>query len=68
VRLKTSLTTHLEEVRAGLGELEYPAFFRVANQVNPDLPLMIEHLETEQEYDLAASYLKAVARESGEIL
>jgi sugar phosphate isomerase/epimerase len=45
-------------VRAGLGELDYPAFFKAANLVNPDLPLMIEHLETEQEYDLAAAYLK----------
>jgi sugar phosphate isomerase/epimerase len=68
VQLRTTLTVHLEEVRAGLGELDYPAFFKAANQVNSDLPLMIEHLETEQEYALAASYLKTVARESGEIL
>jgi sugar phosphate isomerase/epimerase len=58
VRLKTSLTVHIEEVRAGLGEMDYPAFLKAANQVNPDLPLMIEHLETEQEYDLAAAFLK----------
>ncbi len=58
VQLKNSLTVHLQEVRAGLGELDYPAFFKAANRINPDLPLMIEHLETEQEYDLAAAYLK----------
>jgi sugar phosphate isomerase/epimerase len=68
VRLRSSLTVHLEEVRAGLGELDYPAFFRAANQVNPNLPLMVEHLETEQEYDLAANYLRRVARSCGEIL
>ncbi len=68
VQLKTSLTVHLEEVRAGLGELDYPAFFRAANRVNPELPLMIEHLETEQEYNLAAAYLKGVASSCGESL
>jgi sugar phosphate isomerase/epimerase len=68
VLLKTTLTVHLEEVRAGLGELDYPAFFRAANRVNPDLPLMIEHLESEQEYDLAAAYLKNEAVTCGESL
>jgi sugar phosphate isomerase/epimerase len=58
VRLHTSMTVHLEEVRAGLGEMDYPAFIKAANQVNPDLPLMIEHLESEQEYDLAAAFLR----------
>jgi sugar phosphate isomerase/epimerase len=68
VQLKNSLTVHLEEVRAGMGELDYPAFFRAANQVNPDLPLMVEHLVSEQEYDLAAAYLKNVATTCGESL
>jgi sugar phosphate isomerase/epimerase len=68
VRLGTSMTVHLEEVRPGLGELDYPAFLKAANRANPDLPLMMEHLETEQEYDLAAAYLKTVARDNGESL
>jgi len=68
VRLHTNLTVHLEEVRAGLGEMDYPAFFKAANQVKPDLPLMIEHLETEKEYNLAAAYLKNVAKTCGESL
>jgi len=65
VQLRANLTVHLEEVRAGSGEFDYPAFLRAANLVNPDLPLMIEHLETEQEYNLAAAYLKDVARTCG---
>ena len=68
VRLRNTLTVHLEEVRAGLGELDYAAFFKAANQVNPNLPLMIEHLETEQEYEQAASYLKFIAGKNGESL
>jgi sugar phosphate isomerase/epimerase len=68
VRLRAGLTVHLEEVRAGLGELDYPAFLRAANLVNPNLPLMVEHLETEQEYDLAVNYLRRVAGSCGENL
>jgi sugar phosphate isomerase/epimerase len=68
VQIKTSLTVHLEEVRAGLGEFDYPAFFRAAYQVNPDLPLIIEHLQKELEYGLAATYHKNVAKTCGESL
>jgi sugar phosphate isomerase/epimerase len=61
-------TTHLKEVRPGLGTLDYATLMKAANQVNPDLPLLIEHLETEEEYHLAADYLRAVARSCGELL
>ena len=68
VRLTNALTVHLEEVRAGLGELDYPALFKAANRVNPNLPLMVEHLDTEQDYKVASATLKNLAKVCGEDL
>jgi sugar phosphate isomerase/epimerase len=66
--LTGGLTTHLQKVRPGLGTLDYATLLKAANQVNPDLPLMIEYLESEEEYRLSAEYLRAVARSCGELL
>ena len=53
--------THLDEVRPGLGSLDYATFLRELDHLDPDVPLMLEHLPSEQEYRLAAEYVRAVA-------
>ncbi|HQE92477.1 MAG TPA: TIM barrel protein [Anaerolineae bacterium] len=64
-RLSTRLTTHLDEVRPGLGCLDYRTLLRELNKLDPDTPLMIEHLQAEEDYRLSAGYLRAVAAEVG---
>ena len=61
--LADRLTVHLDEVRPGLGGLDYRTLLRELNDLDPDLPLMLEHLPNEHEYDQATSYVRSVARE-----
>lgn len=61
--LRDNLTTHLDEVRPGLGKLDYRAFLHAANKLDPDLPIMLEHLPSAEEYEQAAAYIRQVAQE-----
>ena len=62
-RLGDTFTTHLFECRPGTGALDYRTFLTEIRRTNSDLPVLIEHLETEEEYDQAATYIRGVARE-----
>ncbi len=57
-------TPHLDETRAGLGNMDYGAFLTELSKLD-DIPLMIEHLKTADEYKLAADYIRSVAAEHG---
>ena len=57
-------TTHLDEVRPGLGQLDYAAFLRELSKY-PDTPLMLEHLPNAEEYRLAADHIRSVAQTMG---
>jgi sugar phosphate isomerase/epimerase len=59
--LRNTLTVHLEEVRPGLGQLDYATLLREVAALG-DVPLMIEHLPNEQEYKLAADYIFSIAK------
>jgi sugar phosphate isomerase/epimerase len=63
IRLDTKLTVHLDEVRPGLGGLDYRAYLQELDRVDPDTPLMLEHLSTAEEYELSAVYVRSVAEE-----
>lgn len=65
IALASKLTTHLDEVRLGLGGLDYRAYLRELNKLDPDLPLMLEHLPAEEDYRQAAAHVRAVAKEEG---
>ncbi len=65
ILLSDQLTTHLDEVRPGLGYLDYRAFLREMDKLPADTPLMLEHLQAEEEYRQAAGYIRAVAGEMG---
>lgn len=65
IRLEEQLTTHLNEVRPGLGGLDYHVYLEELSQLEPDVCLMIEHLPSEEEYVLAADHIRAVAAEIG---
>ena len=61
--LSQQLTVHLDEVRPGLGNLDYRVYLRELDRLDPDIPLMLEHLKTEDEYARAATYVRSVAWE-----
>jgi len=63
ITLSSKLMTHLDEVRPGLGALDYPVYLRELSRLDKDVTLMLEHLPTEQEYDLAAAHIRSVASE-----
>lgn len=56
---------HLDEVRPGRGNLNCRVFLRELDKLDPDTPLMLEHLPSEEEYTLAAQYIRSIAEEIG---
>jgi sugar phosphate isomerase/epimerase len=65
IALSGRLTVHLDETRPGLGGLDYRVFLHELNRLDPDTPLMLEHLPTEEEYDFAAEHLRSIAQAEG---
>jgi len=61
--LSQRLTVHLEEVRPGLGGLDYCVYLQELQRLDRDVPLMLEHMSEEQEYREAASYIRRIANE-----
>lgn len=61
--LDNELTPHLPEVRAGLGNLNYGVYLKELSKLK-NIPLMLEHLKTEEEYGLAANYIRSVAEKN----
>ena len=64
ITLSAKLTTHLDEIRPGLGGLDYNQYLKCLSRI-PDTPLMLEHLKGAEEYELAAQYVRSAARQSG---
>lgn len=64
-RLTEELTAHLEEAVPGRGGLDYRVYLSEIRRVNPEMPLIVEHLKTEEEYSEAAGYIRKVAAEIG---
>ncbi len=64
ITILPELTVHLQECRPGTGSLDYTVFLQEASRLS-DIPFMLEHLETQKEYKLAAEYVRAVGKEVG---
>ncbi len=58
------LTVHLEERRPGLGTLDYTVLLQEASKIR-DIPIMLEHLETQEDYKLAAEYVRETGKKAG---
>ena len=66
IRMKTpSISVILEEVIAGTGMLDIAACLRELNQLPRVVPYMMEHLESQQQYDQAAAHIRSVAAAEG---
>jgi len=64
IQMRGILTVHLDEVRPGLGALDYGVFLSELNRLSGDVPLLLEHLP-EEEYPLARDYIFGVAERIG---
>ena len=59
------LTLHIDEALPGEGEFDYPALIRNCAALHDDLPMMIEHLRSEDEYDRAAANICRITEGMG---
>ncbi|MEK6797037.1 MAG: sugar phosphate isomerase/epimerase [Spirochaetota bacterium] len=66
IRMKEpSISVILEEVMAGTGGLDIAAYLHALSELPHDVPLMLEHLASEAEYDTAAAHYRSVAMQEG---
>jgi len=65
ILLSNRLTTHLDEVRPGLGNLDYVTYIRGLDGLPADVPLMLEHLSSPEEYAEATAYVRSMAERAG---
>ena len=65
ILLRDNLTVHLDEVRPGLGSLDYGVFLTEMAKLPSDTPFMLEHLPNEDEYAQAAASVRSVATALG---
>ncbi|NCO40959.1 MAG: hypothetical protein COZ06_27590 [Armatimonadetes bacterium CG_4_10_14_3_um_filter_66_18] len=56
---------HLNETPIGTGRMDYATFLRGLDARGRDVPLMLEHLKTAEEYAAAAAQVRRVAAEIG---
>lgn len=64
ITILPQLTVHLEERRPGLGSLDYSVFLRETSKLK-DVPFMLEHLDSQEEYILAADYVRETGLKAG---
>jgi sugar phosphate isomerase/epimerase len=60
ILLSAELTVHLSECMPGKGGLDYRTFLAEINRLDPELPLLMEHLNSDAEYDEAAQFIRRV--------
>ena len=63
--MSAAISVVLEEVRPGLGGIDYAAYLRGLHGLPHTVPLMLEHLEDQIAYDAAAEYIRGVAAAEG---
>jgi sugar phosphate isomerase/epimerase len=64
IMLAEKLTVHLDECRPGNGILDYATFLKEVSRLDPNTPVMLEHLPPE-EYPPAAAHVRKVAQANG---
>jgi sugar phosphate isomerase/epimerase len=64
ILLGTNLTVHLDEVLPGTGGLDYKVFLTELSKLK-NVPLMLEHLKTREEYTQAATNIRKTAASIG---
>ncbi|MBW7457441.1 sugar phosphate isomerase/epimerase family protein [Paenibacillus sepulcri] len=65
IKLGNKLSLHLDETLPGTGNLDYGTYLRELNKLPGEIPLLLEHLHTVEEYAQARDHLTAVGRDEG---
>ena len=60
-----SRAVHFDECMPGEGAMDYDKFLTGIDRLDRDIPLMIEHLSSPEEYRTAAEYIRSVGRQVG---
>lgn len=61
ILLSKKLTVRLDEVIPGEGELDYKVFLTELQKLDIDTPVLVEHLNSAEEYKKAATHIRNVA-------
>ena len=64
IAMSTKLTVHLDEVPIGQGALDYETYLAELAKLDPDTPLMMEHMR-QDEYPAAAAHVRKTAQRMG---
>lgn len=62
IKLRDELTVHLDEVIPGEGNLNYAVLLSQLSKLSYDVPIIIEHLHTNDEIEKAAYFIRSVAK------
>ena len=65
VRLEEGLTVHLNETLVGDGGLDIETYLREVARLDPQPPVLLEHLERPEDYDRARQYVFGLGRGLG---
>lgn len=58
IKLLEDYTFQLKECACGVGELDIPLFAELATKEDPNMPMIIEHLNTDEEYIESLHYVQ----------
>lgn len=62
ILLKQEYTFQLQECAPGAGTLDIPLFLKLAQEYNPGMPFIIEHLVTDEEYIESVRYVQGLMK------
>jgi len=63
--MRGDLALHIDEIRPGLGNLDYAAFLEGLSKMDEPAPLLLEHLAGEKEYTQAREHIFCVGKGLG---
>jgi sugar phosphate isomerase/epimerase len=59
------MNVHFKEVVPGTGQVDYETYLREISKLPVDAPLMLEHLQTPEEYDAGRAHIQSVGARIG---
>lgn len=65
LRWDVEMNVHFEEVAPGLGQVDYRTYLGELAKLNREVPLMLEHLKTAEEYDQGRRYIQKLGADAG---
>ncbi|UWZ83021.1 sugar phosphate isomerase/epimerase family protein [Occallatibacter riparius] len=65
LRWDVEMNVHFEEVVPGRGQVDYTTYLTELSKLGREVPLMLEHLKTAEEYDEGRHYIQTVGSAAG---